>query len=369
MNASRAALRLVIAGGGTGGHVFPGIAVGEALARRVRDLDVTWVGTPRGIEAKILPQTSWRFEPIALGGLNGVRGKKLLRALSRLPPAGFRALEIVREVRPHIALGVGGYAAGPLMAMAVLCRIPCAVIEPNAVPGLTNRVLSRFVRRAFVTHEATVTAFPSGVAVVTGSPVRRAFLERMSSPLPSEGTPVLLVIGGSQGARAINEVMPRAIACLRNKGVEVSVVHQTGAAARDKVREAYRELGVDAEVVAFIDDVAAVMETASLVVCRAGAMTVAELGVLGRPALFIPLPSAADDHQRKNAEALTAQGAAEWIAQSDLTPEGLADRLSALFSSPDGLAEMGLNAWLGARPDAAGVIADSLLALSGFKTS
>lgn len=362
------ALRLIIAGGGTGGHVFPGVAVADALARRVRDLDVTWVGTPRGIEARVLPQTPWRFEPVELAGLNGVRGKKLLRALARLPPAAVHALRVVRRVRPHVALGVGGYAGGPVIALAAMMGVPCAVLEPNAVPGLTNRALSRMVKRAFLTHEETLPAFPKGVGLVTGSPVRRAFLDRMASGVTLEGTPTLLVLGGSQGARAINDAVPGAVAALRERGLSLRVIHQTGAASRDAVRAAYDALGVEAEVVAFIDDVAAVMESATLVLCRAGAMTVAELGVLGRPALYVPLPSAADDHQRKNAEALTQKGAAQWIPQSELTPAYLAEALADLFGAPDALAEMGMNAWLGARPDAAGVIADELLRMSGFKT-
>lgn len=355
----------MVAGGGTGGHVFPGIAVADALDRRVRDLSVCWVGTSRGIEARVLPTTPWRFEPMDLAGLNGVRGKKLVAALAKLPPAAAHAWRVLRRERPHVVLGVGGYAGGPIVAMAAALRIPTAVLEPNAVPGLTNRILSRVVKRAFVTHEETLAAFPAGVGVVTGSPVRRAFLARMASPVPVGGDASVLVLGGSQGARAINAVMPEAVARLRASGLAVRVTHQTGAAERDAVAAAYAARGEAAEVVAFIEDVATVMAESSLVVCRAGAMTVAELGVLGRPAVYIPLPTAADDHQRKNAEAMAARGAARWVAQRALTPEGLAAEMDAVLRDAEGLQAMGAAAWASARPDAAGVIADGLLALAG----
>lgn len=359
----------MIAGGGTGGHVFPGIAVADALARRVRDLDVLWVGTPRGIENKVLPTTPWRFETLELSGINGVRGRAALQALSKLPRAGMRAVELVRRDRPHAALGVGGYAGGPLIAAAALLRVPTAVLEPNAIPGLTNRLLAPLVRRAFVTHQVTVSAFPRGVAQVTGSPVRRAFLKRMGSPVPLEEPHRVLVIGGSQGARAINEVVPEAIKSLAAQGIQLRVTHQTGPTSRDEVAAAYESLGVHAEVVGFIDDVAAVMERASLVVCRAGAMTLAEIGVVGRPAIYVPLPTAADDHQRRNAEAMTERGAARWIAQAELTPTRLADEIRALLTDPKRLRDMGIKSWETAHPDAAGNIADALLDLASWPRS
>ncbi|MBL8601240.1 MAG: undecaprenyldiphospho-muramoylpentapeptide beta-N-acetylglucosaminyltransferase [Myxococcales bacterium] len=365
-----AVFRFMVAGGGTGGHVFPGIAVADALARRVRDLDVCWVGTEKGIEARILPTTPWRFEPMVLSGLNGVRGRALLAALGKLPPAGLQAFKLVRAFRPHAVLGVGGYAGGPMVALAAAMRVPTAVLEPNAIPGLTNRLLSRVVRRAFVTHDETQGAFPRGVAMVTGSPVRRAFLTRIGGFMMGTAAPVtapsLLVLGGSQGARAINEVMPDTVAALRARGLACKVIHQTGTASRDAVAAAYAARGLDVEVRAFIDDVASVMEAASLVICRAGAMTVAELGVLGKPAIYIPLPTAADDHQRKNAEAMEARGAARCLAQSALTAERLAEMAAEIIGDTEKLRAMGDAAWRSARPDAAGVIADELLTLSGW---
>lgn len=364
-----APFKLMIAGGGTGGHVFPGVAVADALARRVRDLDVLWVGTSRGIENKILPTTPWRFEAMELSGLNGVRGRALRDAVAKLPRAGWRAVELVRRERPHAALGVGGYAGGPLIAVAAALGVPTAVLEPNAIPGLTNRLLAPFVRRAFVTHEVTLRSFPAGVATVTGSPVRRGFLRRMGSPVPDDDPPSVLVIGGSQGARAINDVVPDAVASLARGGLRVRLTHQTGGGARDAVAARYAELGVEAEVVGFIEDVAAVMERASLVVCRAGAMTLAEIGVLGRPAIYVPLPTAADDHQRRNAEAMTERGAARWIAQSELSAEGLAREMRALLTDHNRLRDMGIKAWETAHPDAAGTIADALLDLASWPRS
>lgn len=357
-------LRVMIAGGGTGGHVFPGIAVADALARRTRDLDVCWVGTTRGIEARVLPTTPWRFEPMDISALNGVRGAALVRALAKLPRAGLHALRLLRANRPQVVLGVGGYAGGPVVALAAALRIPTAVLEPNAVPGLTNRILARVVKRAFLTHDEALGAFPKDVPVVTGSPVRRAFLQRMASEVKRPDVPEVLVVGGSQGARAINRVVPEALKILRERGLALTLTHQTGAPSRDEVAAEYAKLGLDATVLPFIDDVAAAMERASLIVCRAGAMTVAELGVIGRPAIYIPLPTAADDHQRKNAEAMTAKGAASWIAQSELTPARLADEMAAVLAEPERLRAMGARAWETARPDAAGVIADELIALT-----
>ncbi len=357
----------MVAGGGTGGHVFPGIAVADAIARRTT-VEVCWVGTSRGIESRVLPTTPYRLVTMDVTALNGLRGLDRLRSLSRLPRAAVKAIALVRAFRPDVVLGVGGYAGGPLVAVAAALRIPTAVLEPNAVPGLTNRILARWVARAYVTHDEALGAFSSGVARVTGSPVRRAFLARMASPVPSGGVPEVLVLGGSQGARAINAVVPAAVASLAARGITLRVTHQTGVPDQDRVTGDYKRCGVDAEVVAFIDDVAAVMARASLVVCRAGAMTVAELGVLGRPAIYVPLPTAADDHQRRNAEAMTARGAARWIPQSELTSERLADEILATVANPAALTTMGAAAWQSARPDAAGVIADDLLALAGVPT-
>ncbi len=359
-----APLRVMIAGGGTGGHVFPGIAVADALARRTRDLEVCWVGTSRGIEARVLPTTPWRFEAMDVSPLNGVRGVALVKALAKLPPAAARAVTLLRRYRPEVVLGVGGYAGGPVVALAAAMRVPTAVLEPNAVPGLTNRMLARVVERAFLTHEEALGAFPKGVPIVTGSPVRRAFLQRMASEVRVPEVPEVLVLGGSQGARAINRVVPEALKLLRERGVRLTLTHQTGNATRDEVTAEYARLGVEADVVAFIDDVAAAMERASLLVCRAGAMTVAELGVIGRAAIYVPLPTAADDHQRKNAEAMAAKGAATWIAQGELTPARLADEIERVLASPEALRAMGARAWETARPDAAGVIADELIALT-----
>jgi UDP-N-acetylglucosamine--N-acetylmuramyl-(pentapeptide) pyrophosphoryl-undecaprenol N-acetylglucosamine transferase len=357
-------LRVIIAGGGTGGHVFPGIAVADALARRSPDLQVCWVGTTRGIEARVLPTTPWRFEPMDISPLNGVRGIKLIKALGKLPSAAMRAVSLIRSFRPHVVLGVGGYAGGPVVALAAALRVPVAVLEPNAILGLTNRMLARVVKRAFLTHEQSTKDFPKGISLVTGSPVRRAFLQRMAAELKINDVAEVLVVGGSQGAKAINEVFPETLKQLRDRGIHISLTHQTGASARDEVIAAYKALNVEANVVSFIDDIAEAMERASLVVCRAGAMTVAELGVIGRPAIYIPLPTAADDHQRKNAESMSAIGAARCVLQQDLTPERLANEMASVLSSPDTLRTMAMRAWETARPDAAGVIADELIALA-----
>jgi UDP-N-acetylglucosamine--N-acetylmuramyl-(pentapeptide) pyrophosphoryl-undecaprenol N-acetylglucosamine transferase len=355
-------VRLLIAAGGTGGHFYPGLAVLDALRARA-EIEPMFVGTPRGIEARVVPTLGYPVTLLDVSPLNGVRGAALARALGKLPGAALGCVRTLARFRPHAVLSVGGYASGPITALAVAARVPTAVVEPNAVPGLTNRLLGRFVDRAYLTYDETAGYFRSSAARVVGTPVRRAFLERARAASDTRGEqPHVLVTGGSQGARALNQALPGAVAAARGLGVAFTVTHQTGPAERDAVARAYAERGQQAEVVAYIDDVAAAMARADLVVCRAGAGTVAELCVLGRPALFIPLPTAADDHQRKNAEAVAARGAGECLAQQDLTEAVLAARLEALLGSRATLRAMEERARQLGRPDAADRVAEDLLA-------
>ncbi|MEI8259108.1 MAG: undecaprenyldiphospho-muramoylpentapeptide beta-N-acetylglucosaminyltransferase, partial [Deltaproteobacteria bacterium] len=333
-------VRVLIAAGGTGGHFYPGLAVLDALRART-DVLPMFVGTPRGIEARVVPTLGYPLTLLDISPLNGVRGAKLASALWKLPRAGYGAFRTVRTFRPDVVLSVGGYAAGPLSAAAIASRVPLVIVEPNAIPGLTHRIVGRFVARALVTYGETSRYFRDGAARVVGTPVRASFLaraERVDSTRAA--VPHVLVIGGSQGARAINEAMPGAVSRARAAGVQFTVTHQTGNADRERVASAYASRGIDAEVTPFIDDVAGAMARADLLVCRSGAGTVAELGVIGRPALFVPLPTAADDHQRKNAEAVAARGAGVCLPQSDMTESSLADGLASLLGDRAGLDAM-----------------------------
>ncbi|MBC7174630.1 MAG: undecaprenyldiphospho-muramoylpentapeptide beta-N-acetylglucosaminyltransferase, partial [Polyangiaceae bacterium] len=355
--------RLIVAGGGTGGHLFPGLAVVEELRRREKGVEVLFVGTARGIEARILPKAGEKLELLEVTPLKGQSPKALLQSVLRLPGAMGRAASVIRSFRPDLVLGVGGYASGPILAAASAMRVPSALLEQNAKVGLTNRVLSGLVDRAYLTFEETASEFGEGKAIVSGNPVRRAFVRAAqrahADPVGFEArSQSILVLGGSQGARALNHVVPEALARLRVHDRGLRIVHQAGQAMCDEVAARYRDLGIDADVVPFIDDMARAYERAALVIARAGATTLAELCAIGRPSVLIPFPHAADDHQGKNAEALAAVGAAECIREEALSPGGLADTLAALLDEPARRRVMSEAARRQGRPDAAATIVD-----------
>jgi UDP-N-acetylglucosamine--N-acetylmuramyl-(pentapeptide) pyrophosphoryl-undecaprenol N-acetylglucosamine transferase len=362
--------RVIVAGGGTGGHLFPGLAVIEELRRRQRGLEVLFVGTARGIEARVLPRAGEKLELLEVTPLKGQSPGKLVQSVLRLPGAMGRAAGVVRRFRPDLVLGVGGYASGPILAAASALRVPTAVMEQNAKVGLTNRMLSGLVDRAYLTYPETVAEFGAHKAVVAGNPVRRAFVRAArraeTDPMGFEArSETVLVLGGSQGARALNQVVPEALARFGVDARGLRVVHQAGQAMCDEVAATYRDLGVDADVVPFIDDMARAYERAAVIVARAGATTLAELCAIGRPSILIPFPHAADDHQGKNAESLAAAGAAECIREEVLTPGGLADTLRGIVDDPARRRTMAEAARRQGRPDAAATIVDDLCAWLG----
>lgn len=368
----RDTLRVLVAAGGTGGHLYPGLAVLEAMrAEYEGTIEATFVGTSKGIEARVLPPMGERLELLDVRPLNGVRGVALAGALSRLPRAAWQCARLVGRVRPHLMLSVGGYASGPVTAMSIARGVPTAVIEPNAVPGLTNRVLGRFVTRAYVSWEETEKHFRAGRARTVGTPVRKAFLAKAQAAVDARREiPHVLLLGGSQGARVLNENAPKAYAILRAKGLHCTMTHQTGTAMYEAVAAEYArsEFGNDVTVSAFIDDVASAMARADLMLARSGAGAVAEACVLGRPALYVPLPTAADDHQRKNAEAVAARGAAKVLPQSELSPETLAAALESLLRDRTSLAAMATAARALGRAEAATQVAHDLLEITRRNT-
>lgn len=362
--------RVIVAGGGTGGHLFPGIAVVEELRRRAPNVEVTFVGTAKGIEARVLPARGERLELIDVAPLKGRTTAELMRSLMMLPGACSRAFGLIGVCRPDLVLGVGGYASGPMLLAAAARGVPTAILEQNAHVGLTNRLLAPVVGRAYVAWEEAAEQLGRRRAKLFGNPVRRAFVDAARAALTDPDgfearSRKILVMGGSQGARALNEAVPAALAELGLAARGLTVVHQTGAAMRDAVEARYRELGVPAEVVSFIDDMARAYAGAALVVGRAGATTLAELCAVGRPSLLVPYPHAADDHQARNAEALARAGAAVSIRESALTPERLCDELRALLVDPARRARMAEAARSHGRPDAAAAIVDDLLAWLG----
>jgi len=341
-------MRVIIAGGGTGGHVIPAMAIAEELKSRYR-AEVLFVGTPRGIETRLVPAAGFRLELIQVGALNRVSMTTRLKTVLDLPRAIVQSSHLIRDFRPDVMIGVGGYASGPAMIAAAMMHIPMMAFEPNVVPGIANRLVARLVRTAAVHFTATQSYFPN--AVVTGVPVRREFFD-----IPSRSAhdkPTLLVFGGSQGAHAINVAVAQALPLFRQRIPELYLIHQTGQNDYDAARSAARNAGISAEVSPFIDDMPGAFCRADLLICRSGASTVAEVAAAGKPAIFIPLPTAADDHQRHNAEALATTGAALLIPQPELTGERLARAVIDLMSDQARLTNMGEAAGKFAHPQAA----------------
>lgn len=357
--------RVIMAGGGTGGHLFPGIAVVEELRRRRPDVEVTFVGTERGIEARVLPERGERLELIEVRPLKGRTAPELMRSMLMLPGAFTRASALISELRPDVVIGVGGYAAGPMLLAAAARGIPTAILEQNAHVGLTNRLLAPIAGRAYVAFEEAAAQLGERKARLVGNPVRRSFVDAARKALiDPDGFEArasqVFVLGGSQGAKALNETVPAALARLDLGERGVKVLHQTGAAMRDEVERRYADLGVEAEVVSFVDDMAKAYSSASLVIARAGATTLAEVCAIGRPSILVPYPYAADDHQARNAEALEKGGAAVSIRESHLTPGILAAEARRLLDDRDARVKMAEAARRHGRPDAAAAIVDDL---------
>jgi UDP-N-acetylglucosamine--N-acetylmuramyl-(pentapeptide) pyrophosphoryl-undecaprenol N-acetylglucosamine transferase len=354
---------VLIAGGGTGGHLYPGLAVAREMLRRRPDTTVTFVGTTRGLESTIVPREGFALDVIRSAGLKGKSPAALARGFGLLPLSGGDAWRVISKRRPSIVIGVGGYSAGPVVLLAAWRRIPTMVLEQNAIPGVTNRLLARWVDAAAVNYDETLSYF-RGKGFVAGNPVRPEFLAgRARSERTGAAGRKVLVLGGSQGAHAINVAL--VAAAERLVGTEhVELVHQTGPRDLAFVREAYAARGVRARVEAFLDPVVDEMSAADVIVCRAGATTLAELAALGQAAVLVPLPTAADDHQRRNARVLVNAGAAVMVEEG----AGMADALIAAVTSALGdagqLERMRVAMRAFARPDAAGRIVDRVLALA-----
>ncbi|TPV93269.1 MAG: undecaprenyldiphospho-muramoylpentapeptide beta-N-acetylglucosaminyltransferase [Myxococcales bacterium FL481] len=336
--------RLLIAGGGTGGHLFPGIAVAERV--RADGGQVHFVGTARGVESRLLPELGWPLSRIKVAGLKGRGLSAKLGVVARLPAAYFACRRLVREFRPTAVVGVGGYASGPMVMTAWSMGIPTAILEQNSIPGLTNRCLSRVVRRVCTMFEDEAQAFPPAKVKVTGNPVRAALIEQLSvgDAAPRTESARLLVFGGSQGARAINEAMMKLAPQLAERVPGFELWHQTGTADEPRVRAAYEQAGLDHDkhrVMPFITDMAAAYAWSDAVLCRAGATSVAELTFSRRPAVFVPLPSAADNHQEHNARAVVEAGGAWMVRQDELGSRRTIDTIVSLLTDADQRATMG----------------------------
>lgn len=354
-------MKVLIAAGGTGGHIYPGIAVARELLRRDAETEVLFVGTARGLETKIVPDNGFQLSLIHSAGLKNAGLGGIVKGLLVLPQSFLEARVLLKEFRPHVVVGAGGYVSGPVLLMASIMGYPTLVMESNALPGFTNRHLARFIDKAALTFAEALRYFGKK-GVVTGNPVRGEFF-RIE---PKERTEKfnLLVFGGSQGARAINSAMIDALPFLSGFKDRLVITHQTGEVDFEKVSEAYKNAGWESsDVRRYIPEMVDEFEKSDLIVCRAGATTCAELSAAGRAAIMVPLPTAADDHQRKNAEALVNAGAAKMMLQVDLSGETLAREIADLVGSPEKLTSMEKSAKALAREDAAEVTADMIEAL------
>ncbi|HET9406147.1 MAG TPA: undecaprenyldiphospho-muramoylpentapeptide beta-N-acetylglucosaminyltransferase [Candidatus Sulfotelmatobacter sp.] len=353
-------MRAILAGGGTGGHVIPALAIANKLKQDYA-AEVLFIGTARGIENRLVPAAGYPLQLVRVGALKNVSLVTRAKTAFDLPRAVWDAARMLNEFAPDVVIGVGGYASGPAMLAAIMKHIPTLAFEPNAIPGFANRVVARFVSGAAVYFPQTANYFRN--AKVTGVPVRQAFFE---IPPKRGGTPTLLVFGGSQGAHAINQAMIRCLPVLQGEAPGIHIIHQTGERDYNDARAAYEKLGESAEVFKFIDDMPAAFARVDLVVCRSGASTVAEIAAAGKPAIFVPFPRAADDHQRVNAEALARAGAAVVVEESKLEGVWLAETIAALLQDAQRLRRMSDAARGLAHPNAAREIAAMAARVAGL---
>jgi UDP-N-acetylglucosamine--N-acetylmuramyl-(pentapeptide) pyrophosphoryl-undecaprenol N-acetylglucosamine transferase len=340
---------IVMAGGGTGGHVMPLLAVAQEL--QARGHQPVFIGTRTGFEAKLVPPSGFPLEFIEIGGLNRVGVARTLRTLVQLPWSVGTVLGMLHRHRPSGVFSLGGYAAGPVVLAALLRRVPIVVMEPNAMPGMTNRQIGRFVKKALLNFPEAAKFFPRGKSEITGLPVRPEFFT--IAPKKPEAKFTVLITGGSQGSRTLNEAARGSWTYFQEAGLPVRFLHQTGYTAHEALARKFVESGMDGTVQPFLHDMPAAFAEADLVVCRAGAGAIAELAAAGKPSVLVPLPHAADQHQLRNAEAFANAGAAQLVLDAQMDGGRLFEEISRLRSQPDLLRTMGERARQFAHPDAA----------------
>jgi UDP-N-acetylglucosamine--N-acetylmuramyl-(pentapeptide) pyrophosphoryl-undecaprenol N-acetylglucosamine transferase len=358
--------KVVIAGGGTGGHLFPGIAVAEEFTRRKKGWEIIFVGTGRGLERRLLPRWGFELVTIPAAPLKGRSWWGKAASLSTLFLGVGWSIAFLRRISPRLVIGLGGYSAGAVVLAAYLLGIKRVIQEQNVQPGFTNRMASRFSQRVFLSWAEGARFFPPAKVRVTGNPLRRAVLEGRGKKQSGKGF-TLLILGGSQGATAINRAMVEALPALTGINKDLRIIHQTGAADYQWVRKGYEKEGFQASVDPFIDEMAPCYREAHLVICRAGAATITELCAWGRASILIPYPFAADDHQRKNAEVLVRQGAGRMIPNAELPGKRLSQEILSLYRDRQALKEMEKQAAALGRPDAAVQIVDECYRLLGMQ--
>jgi UDP-N-acetylglucosamine--N-acetylmuramyl-(pentapeptide) pyrophosphoryl-undecaprenol N-acetylglucosamine transferase len=360
-------MRVVIAGGGTGGHLFPGIAIAEEFLKRNKGTAIIFIGTKKGIESKLLDKFGYDLREIEVEGVKGRGLKALIRGAYQIPKSIWQSRRILKQFHPDIVFGVGGYASGPAVLAAYLMSIPTAIAEQNATPGITNKILGNFVDKIFVTYAQTRECFPQAKVVLSGNPVRASFTAGGSKIKEKRDYRQLLIFGGSQGAEAINKSVIDMLPQIQNMKNKLHILHQTGLQQMDMVRKAYEQSGIQAVVKDFIVDMAGAYAEADLIVCRAGATSLAEITVAGKAAVLIPYPWAANDHQMKNARALEAEGAAVVIPEKELSGDNLFGVIENLLNDEKKLGRIEENSLRMSKVDAAATIVDDCVKLMALK--
>jgi len=354
-------LKLVMAGGGTGGHLFPALALADEFKRRDPDVEITFIGGVGGIEEKIVPKYGYPLKLLGVEGVKRKRGMRRVKALAKAAGSTFKAAGMLRAIRPDGVIGSGSYSSAPVVTAAKLMGIKTAILEQNALPGFTNKVLGKLVDRVYVAFDEARPFFPGGRTVLAGNPVRREILEAAGQKREKGDKFSILVFGGSQGATAINAAFLDSTEYLTDIWGGLRVVHQTGNEGYDAARASYRRKNLKVEVLRFIDDMAKAYSSADLVVCRAGATTIAEVTVMGLASIFIPYPFAADDHQTVNARSLTDRGAGVLIEQSNLTGSALAGAIRKFYGDRNLLESVREKTRSAGRPGACGMIIDNFM--------
>ncbi len=364
---------ILIAGGGTGGHVYPGIALADEMCRLRPDLNVEWVGTQDRIEARVVPRAGYTIHHLDVQFLKGRSGLGLIKAAFALPGAIFRAMGIVRALRPAAVVGLGGFVMGPVCVAGWLRRVPVFLLEQNAIPGITNRLSSKFARRVYPTFVESTAHFPRKKVGIVGNPIRRDLIEGFeaqrntdaASSEPGRAAIRVLVFGGSQGARSLNDFLPSLLAALTREGVELEIRHVAGAGRGAEPAVHYNAEGVDARIDEYIDDMAEAYANCDVVICRAGATSISEVTALGLPAVYVPFPYAADDHQTANAKSVVDRGAGAMVTDAELEDGSALVTLRRVLSDRDGLAAMAAASAASGNRDAGPQIAADILSSVG----
>ena len=360
-------MTIVIAAGGTGGHLYPAVALAREFLRRDPSTTILFVGTTRGVESKVLAHEGFELAYITAQPVMGKRPFEVVRGVLSVPIGLWQSMRILSQRRASLVIGVGGYTSPTMLAAAALKGVPRVILEPNAYPGLANKAVGPFAQRIFLAFESAAASFDQRKTQVVGTPIRQEFLQQASQGHETRlaDRPHLLIFGGSQGAKAINSVVVEGLSLLVARLPNLTITHQTGEADLDRVSQAYQRLGVSAKVVPFLYDMPVVLQTADLVVARAGAMTIAELTACGKPAILIPLPTAIYDHQMKNARAMEAAGGAMVLPQGELSGEKLSEAIVSILSDSRRLHTMRQKSWEMRRVDAGEVIVKECYALMG----